>query len=393
MRRDDQPADLALPEAGLATSPAREQAAAPAGAPCVELAIVVPTFNERGNIGELVRRLGRVLEGRHWEVIFVDDDSPDGTAEAVRDLAQRDTRVRCLHRIGRRGLSRAVIEGILSTSAPHIVVMDADLQHDEGLVPAMLERMQREPLDLVVGSRYCAGGSIGQWDGTRARMSRLATALARLVVKAELTDPMSGFFIVRREAFHAAVRQLSGEGYKILLDVMASSPQALRFAELPYEFRQRFAGESKLDTAVVWQYLLLIIDKRLGHIVPARFVLFAAVGASGLLVHFAVLSTLFHGLGSPFTVAQAMATMVAMTSNYAINNVLTYRDSRRRGLRFLTGLLSFYVVCGLGAVANVGVANVAFANQHAWWLSAAAGVLVGTVWNYAATSVFTWGKR
>jgi dolichol-phosphate mannosyltransferase len=260
-------------------------------------------------------------------------------------------------------------------------------------VPAMLDRMQREPIDLAVGSRYCAGGSIGQWDGTRARMSRLATALARLVVKAELTDPMSGFFIVRREAFHAAVRQLSGEGYKILLDMMASSPKPLRFAELPYEFRQRFAGESKLDTAVVWQYLLLIIDKRLGHIVPARFVLFAAVGASGLLVHFAVLSTLFHGMATPFTVAQAIATMVAMTSNYAINNVLTYRDSRRRGMRFLTGLLSFYVVCGLGAVANVGVANVAFANQHAWWLSAAAGVLVGTVWNYAATSVFTWGKR
>jgi dolichol-phosphate mannosyltransferase len=174
---------------------------------------------------------------------------------------------------------------------------------------------------------------------------------------------------------------------------MASSPRPMRFAELPYQFRPRLAGQSKLDSAMVWQYLLLIIDKRLGHIVPARFVLFAAVGVSGLLVHFAVLSLLFRGMGTDFAVAQAAPTVVAMTSNYALNNILTYRDSRRRGLRFLTGLLSFYLVCGLGAVANVGVANVAFANQHAWWLSAFAGVLVGTVWNYAITSVFTWGKR
>jgi dolichol-phosphate mannosyltransferase len=359
----------------------------------VELAIVVPTFNERGNVIELVHRLDRVLEGRQWEVIFVDDDSPDETAQAVRELAQTHPRVRCLQRIGRRGLSRAVIEGILSTAAPCIAVMDADLQHDETLLPAMIDRLQNEPLDLVVGSRYCSGGSIGAWDGKRARMSRLATALARLVVKAELSDPMSGFFIVRREAFHGAVRRLSGEGYKILLDLMASSPRPLRFAELPYQFRPRFAGQSKLDSAVVWQYLLLIIDKRLGHIVPARFVLFSTVGMSGLLVHFAVLSLLFRGMGNDFAVAQAAATVVAMTSNYAINNILTYRDSRRRGLRFLTGLLSFYLVCGLGAVANVGVASVAFTNQHAWWLSAFAGVLVGTVWNYAITSVFTWGKR
>ncbi|MDE2397463.1 MAG: GtrA family protein, partial [Burkholderiales bacterium] len=259
--------------------------------------------------------------------------------------------------------------------------------------PAMVDRMCDEGLDLVVGSRYCLGGSVEGWDGGRARMSRLATRLAHWVVKAELGDPMSGFFVVRRDAFLGAVRQLSGEGYKILLDLFASAPTPLRFAELPYEFRSRFSGQSKLDSAVVWQYLLLLVDKKVGHLVPARFVLFAAVGFSGLFVHFLILSSLFRGLALAFPVAQACATVVAMTSNYAINNVLTYRDSRRRGWRFATGLLSFYLACGVGAVANVGVADVAFDRHYTWWLAAVAGVLVGTVWNYVATSVFTWGRR
>jgi len=358
-----------------------------------EVSIVVPTFNERDNIRELVNRLERVLSGRNWEVVFVDDDSPDQTSDIVRELAQSRANVRCLHRIARRGLSRAVIEGILSTSSPQIVVMDADLQHDERLLPAMIDRLRDDQLDIVVGSRYCAGGSLGDWDDARARMSRFATFLSRIIVKAELTDPMSGFFVVRREALHAAVRRLSGEGYKILLDFFASSPKTPRFAELPYQFQKRVAGESKLDSAVVWEYLLLIIDKRVGHLIPARFIMFSAVGFSGLFVHFLVLTGLYRGFAVAFATAQAIATVVAMTSNYAINNVLTYRDSRRRGWRFLTGLLSFYLACGIGAIANVGVASVAFASNYTWWLAAAAGVLVGTVWNYVASSVFTWGRR
>lgn len=359
----------------------------------IELAIIVPTFNERENIIELIGRLERVLQGLSWEVVFVDDDSPDETATVVRELAATHTNVRCVHRIGRRGLSRAVIEGVLATSAPLVAVMDADLQHDEALLPEMVERLRADGLDLVIGSRYCSGGSIGSWDTGRARKSRFATRLARFIVKANLTDPMSGFFMVRREAFMAAVRRLSGEGYKILLDMFASSPRPLRFTELPYVFRLRVAGESKLDSAVVWEYLLLILDKKFGHLLPARFVLFSIVGLSGVAVHFTVLYSLFRGFAVAFAAAQTAATMVAMTSNYTINNLLTYRDSRRRGWRFLTGLLSFYLVCGIGAVANVGVANFVFGRDYTWWLAGVAGVLVGTVWNYVASSIFTWGRR
>jgi dolichol-phosphate mannosyltransferase len=358
-----------------------------------ELAIVVPTFNERDNVAELISRLERVLSGIRWEVVFVDDDSPDSTSDLVRDLAQAKSHVRCVHRIGRRGLSRAVIEGILATSAPYIAVMDADLQHDETVLPTMLDKLRSGDLDIVVGSRYCAGGSLGQLDTSRAAMSRLATTLSRLIVTSELTDPMSGFFMIRRDAFFKAVRRLSGEGYKILLDLFASSRTAMRFVEVPYTFRSRIAGESKLDSAVLWEYLLLIIDKSIGHIVPARFVMFSLVGFSGVFVHFLALWLAHRVMAIDFAVSQSVATFVAMTSNYTLNNFLTYRDRRRRGARFFTGLLTFYCVCSIGVIANVGVANFVFSREYTWWFAGGAGALVGTVWNYAASAIFTWGRK
>jgi dolichol-phosphate mannosyltransferase len=360
----------------------------------VELAIVVPTYNERANVAELVRRLEGVLAGLSWEVVFVDDDSPDDTATVVRSLARKRAHVRGILRIGRRGLSRAVVEGVLSTSAPLLAVMDADLQHDESLLPRMLALLHDDArVDVVVGSRYVAGGEAASLGHERLRMSRWANRLAGLTLDVELADPMSGYFVIRREAFDAAVHRLSGEGYKVLLDILASSARPLRVVELPYRFRARHAGESKLDTAVKWEYLLLLLDKRVGRIVPARFVMFAAVGASGVLVHVAVLWVLFRGLSTDFGVAQGTATLVAMTTNYALNNLLTYRDRRHRGLGWLGGLLSFYAICGLGVVANVGVANAMFERQEGWLLAAAAGALVGTVWNYIATSAVTWRRQ
>ena len=359
----------------------------------IELSIVVPTFNEKDNVEKLIERIEQVLPDRKWEIIFVDDDSPDGTADFVRRLARSKPYVRCHQRIGRRGLSKALIDGILSSSAPVIVVMDADLQHDETILPTMLDRIRNGEAEIVVGSRYCAGGSIGAWNSQRAAMSRLATLLSRTIVTSHLTDPMSGFFMLRRETFHRIVRRLSGEGYKILLDLFASSPEPLRFVEVPYTFRERTAGESKVDTAVAWEYLLLVADKKFGHILPARFILFSLVGLSGVVVHFLALATTFKFVGLQFSIAQTIATLSAMTSNFAFNNILTYRDMRLRGSRFLTGLFTFYLVCGIGVIANVGVANFVFQRDYTWWLAGGAGALVGTVWNYAASSIFTWGRQ
>lgn len=365
-----------------------------------DLTVVIPTLNERENIQPLLERLDLALAGTRWEVIFVDDDSKDGTPETVREIGRNDPRVRCLQRIGRRGLSTACIEGILASASPFVAVMDADLQHDESLLPGMLNVLRHEPCDIVVGSRYIAGGGVGAWDKTRAGMSGLATKLSRLICKTEIADPMSGFFMLRRDVFESAMRNLSGQGFKILLDLLASLPSPPRLKELPYQFRTRRYGESKLDTMVAWEFGMLLADKLVGHIVPVRFALFAMIGAIGVVVDLIVLSfALAAGFG--FIAAQAIATLVAMTSNFFLNNFFTYRDRRLKGWRLWRGLFSFYVICALGAVANVGFAAFVFVGDARWlagvkgipWLASLAGVIVGSVWNYAVSSVFTWKRK
>jgi dolichol-phosphate mannosyltransferase len=358
-----------------------------------DLTVIVPTFNERENLAPLLQRIDTVLAGTDWEVIFVDDDSPDGTAAEIRAIARRDPRVRCLQRIGRRGLSTACIEGILASAAPYIAVMDADLQHDEALLPRMLASLRGEDYDLVVGSRYVAGGGSAGLDRRRARISATATRLSRLITKIEIADPMSGFFMLRRELFEDAVHRLSGQGFKILLDLLASASRPPRIQELAYEFRARQYGESKLDTLVAWEFAMLLADKLIGHLVPVRFALFAFIGGLGVFLNLAVLWAGLNLLGLSFIAAQSVGTVAAMTSNFFLNNLFTYRDKRLKGWRVVKGLFSFYVICSIGAVANVGIAAYIFAEQHAWWLAGIAGIIVGSVWNYAVSAAFTWRTR
>jgi dolichol-phosphate mannosyltransferase len=361
--------------------------AAPAA---LQLSIVVPTFNERQNVREFIARLEVALRGISWELIFVDDDSPDGTSAEVKAIAVRDSRIRCLRRIGRRGLSSACIEGMLAAAAPTLVVMDADLQHDETKIPAMLEALESHNAQLVIASRYTAGGGVGEWDKTRAYMSRLATRLSRLVCRQEISDPMSGFFMIRADALERCVHDLSGKGFKILLDIVASTRDGLCVAEVPYSFRERLHGESKLDSLVVWDFGMLLAEKTIGKYIPVRFVAFTLVGGAGVLVHMAILAALRMTQMS-FTTAQGVATIVAMVFNFWLNNLLTYRDRRLRGTRWLTGLLSFMLACGLGAVANVGIASYLFKSNAQWVVAALAGIAVGAVWNYAITQLYTWG--
>ena len=377
------PKNPAMPRSREAEISARPAVAA-------ELSVVIPTLNERDNVPLIVERLNRALDGIAWEVIFVDDDSPDGTAEAARMLARRQGNIRCLQRIGRRGLASACIEGMLASSAPYLAVMDGDLQHDEGLLPRMFAKIKAERLDVVVASRHVADGSLGNFEASRVAISNFATRLSRLVVKADLTDPMSGFFVIERSAFDGAMRRLSGQGFKILLDLFASTPRPFIFAELPLHFRERLHGESKLDALVAWEYLMLLLQKLLGPAVPVRFLLFSLIGGLGVGVHLTTLWSVLHV--APFATAQATATVVAMTFNFLLNNLFTYRDRRLKGWRILSGLGSFYAVCGLGAVANVGVAA-SIAGAHSWWLAGLAGAAVSAVWNYAMSSIFTWSVR
>ena len=358
--------------------------------PGAELSLIVPTFNERKNVPELVRLLRNCLGTCSWEVIFVDDDSPDGTADIVREIAQHDHRIRCIQRIGRRGLSSACIEGMLASSSPYLAVMDGDLQHDEQLLLPMLDTLKNGEEDIVVGSRYVSGGGTEGWDNARLHMSRLATWVSRMVLRADLKDPMSGFFMIRREAFAAAERNLSVIGFKILLDLFASSPQPLRFKELPYQFRSRHEGESKLDSRAKWDYGMLLLDKLIGHHVPIRFIAFTLVGSLGVLVHLVVLTFLFKVLLLGFISSQLVATVVAMTTNYAVNNMVTYRDVQLRGWNWLRGWVVFTLTCSVGTVANVGIAAYLFDHRAGWTVAALAGIMVGAVWNYAVTKAYTW---
>ena len=361
----------------------------------LDVAVVIPTFNERGNVPLLVEKLDAALAGLSWEAIFVDDDSPDGTADAARDLARRDRRVRVIQRIGRRGLSSATIEGMCATAAPLVAVIDGDLQHDETVLPAMAQALQADPaLDLVVGSRFVAGGGTGDWDKDRVAKSAFATRLSRQVLKADLSDPMSGFFMLRTGLVRELVPHLSAIGFKILLDIMTNAPRPLRFEELPYTFRVRTEGESKLDHVVAMEFLIALYDRIMGRFVPVRFAMFSAIGAVGALVHFVVLGLLFRELRVVFVTATIAATAVAMTFNFFLNNALTYRDTRLTGARALfDGWVSFCAVCSVGAVANVGVAAFLYdARSDTWIVSALAGIAVSAVWNFALSSRFVWGR-
>lgn len=354
-----------------------------------ELSVIVPTLNEAQNVPIMVERLAQALAGVRWEVIFVDDNSRDGTTAAVRRIAQADPRVRCLRRIGRRGLSGACIEGMLASSAAVVAVVDGDLQHDETQLPRMLESL-RQGADLVVGTRFAAGGTAESgFSRVRHWGSQVATGTARRLLGVRLSDPMSGFFMMRRDLFDALAPRLSTFGFKVLLDIVASSPQPLKIVELPFEFRARRHGQSKLDSLVVLEYLGLVLAKLSGDWVSIRFLLFALIGATGLFVHLAALQQALS-FGLSFDWAQTVAAFVAMTSNFFLNNQLTYRDRRLHGLAALRGLVTFYAVCSVGTIANVGVANWVYGTRPSWWLAGTAGALMGVVFNYAASSALTW---
>lgn len=363
--------------------------AAPARESEVVLTVVVPTFNERDNVRPLFERLEHALAGLAWRLIFVDDDSPDGTAEQALALARADARVTCLRRIGRRGLAGAVLEGILVSVSPYVAVIDADLQHDETLLPAMLAAAEGGA-ELVVGSRYLgpSGPSMGLTP-LRQAGSRLAARLGRGVLRADLTDPVSGFFLCRRLIVERVAPRLSREGFKILFDIIASQPAPLRIVELPYAFAPRQSGASKLDRRVVVEYLGLLLARLSGNLLPPRALMFGVVGASGLVVNLAAVKG-FLLLGRGFAIAQALAALMAMTSNFLINNAVTYRDRRLAGVALFTGYLRFCGLCSVGLVANVAVADFAYRHAAPWWAASAGGAVFGAVWNYVTTSLAVW---
>jgi dolichol-phosphate mannosyltransferase len=381
--------ELGSTASGLTT----KTSAPPPDAPALDLAIILPTYNERENIPLVITRLNDALRGLAWEAIFVDDDSPDGTANVISAQARWDSRIRLIHRVGRRGLSSACIEGMMSTSALVVAVMDADLQHDESILPRMLDRLREDSLDVVVGTRNSDGGSMGEFGPWRVKLSRMGEKISQSVCHCKLTDPMSGFFMLRRSLLLDVVRDLQGEGFKILVDLLASSHFPLRVGEVGYKFRARRFGESKLDVVVGLEYLLLIVNKRLGGIVPLPLALYTLVGGIGLATHLAVFLFISHFFASSFVTAQVSATFVAMTENFVLNNLITFRSRRLRGRQMLIGAARFVTACSFGALANIVFARALWQGGVEWYLAGFAGIVLGSVWNLSVSSLVTWGMR
>jgi dolichol-phosphate mannosyltransferase len=359
-----------------------------------ELSVVVPCYNERANVAPMIARLGATLQGVAWEAIFVDDDSPDGTADAVRAAAATDPRIRCILRVGRRGLASAVIEGALASSAKYVAVIDGDLQHDETRLPVMLAALRAGDADLVVASRFAEGGdAAGLSSGFRHTLSATAIRMAGALLPVRLTDPMSGFFMLRQDMFEAIAPRLTGQGFKILLDLLLSAPTKPRVTEIGATFRPRTEGESKLSPLVMVQFGALLIDKALNGVVPLRFLSFALVGGFGVLVNLAVLYAV-SAAGAGFDSAQVTGTVAAMVANFQLNNLITYRDQRLKGARLWRGLFLFMLVCGVGAIANVGIARALYhAHTTGPTPAAALGAIIGVVWNYTMSNTLVWGRR
>ena len=381
-----------------------DAAAAQASKP-LELAVVLPTYNERKNLETMIDRLDKALKGVAWEAIFVDDNSPDGTSDEARNLSLRDPRVRCIQRIGRRGLASAAIEGMCSTAAPVVAVMDADHQHDPELLPQMLKAIASGEYDLAYASRFAEGASTEAWGRPdRVKASGIANRIANKVTGVDLTDPMSGFFMLPTKILRADAHRLSGVGFKILLDILATVDAPLRVKEFPLNFAARAEGESKLDRTVVFEFLIGLYDKWLGRFIPTRFALFGTVGGLGAVLHMTVLALVLHLFGAEFAMShypkeaafitgQTIAAIVAMTFNFVLNNELTYADKRLRGFGpLMRGWAQFALTCAFGMIANIGASTALVRIGFHDYAAAIIGIVLASVWNFALSNKFVWGK-
>ncbi len=363
----------------------------------IQLSVVVPTFNESENVPEMVRRLDETLSDLSWEIIFVDDASPDGTADVVRSLARHDRRVRLISRHNRRGLASAVIEGALAASAEIVAVMDGDLQHDESVLPGMYRKVADGEAEIVSASRFLReDGADGLSSNTRVAISNSGIRLSNAMFRLDMTDPLTGFFVVRRNVVRRALPDLSELGFKVLMDLIISAKPRPKVAEVPFRFRSRVHGESKLDNRVMYDFFLFFVEKKIAKLLPlpARFLSFAFINSIGILVHLAILVPLVSLAGAAFATGQFVATLVAMFFNYTANNLVTYRDRQLKGANFYFGFIVFGVLCSLGVLANVGVSTVLHQDypQLVYLLPAVAGALITVVWNYVATQAFVWGR-
>lgn len=363
----------------------------------IALSVIVPTYNERDNVAAIVGKLDCVLQFLPWEVIFVDDASPDDTAHVVREIARVDRRVRLISRHNRRGLSSAVIEGGLAAAGEVIAVMDGDLQHDEGILPELYRRVAEGEADIASASRFLEDhASEGLANDTRLQISHTGISAANKFFGLHLTDPLTGFFAMRRADLERTAPDLSGLGFKILLDLITSMDPAPRVSEVPFRFRPRVAGESKLDHRVMYDFGLFFLERSVSRVVPipGTWLSLAVVSALGVVIHLALIVPAVSVLGVPFIPAQLAATLVSLFATFSMNNLLSRGDSTLQGRRFWMGFAVFGLLSAAGVAANVGVAALIHtgSNHLVYVVPAIAGAIISVPWNFAANKAFAYGK-
>lgn len=358
----------------------------------IAVSIILPTYNESKNVPIIVDRIAQVLNPLcTFEVLVVDDNSPDGTWALAEELSQQRPWLRSIRRMQNKGLSPAVVDGFSLAKGQRLIVMDADLQHDEQALSKFIEAFQQGS-QLVVGSRKVDGGGVEDWSVLRQFVSWFATRLAHFVLPLQVTDPMSGFFGITRKLHETLTPQVNPKGFKILLEYLART-QAADVREVGYTFRGRQHGESKLSNDVIYDYLEALWGlSKLSNILSWRFLNYFLVGCVGMVVNLSILRILTHYGNAQESFALMVAVEASIISNFFLNNSITFRKHRFKGMfKTLRGLLMFNAICATGAFINHSLAlNMRNAEMANIYFATAAGYLVATVWNYVVNTHVCW---
>jgi dolichol-phosphate mannosyltransferase len=358
------------------------------------ISIILPTLNEVDNICSIIKKIINLSGNFLIEIIVVDDASTDGTTSLVKKLSQEDNRIRLINRYGRNGLSSAIKEGTLSASGDVIAVMDTDGQHQVESLYEAIEELLVADKDLIIGSRFLNSSLISGLSDKRKKGSLLANSLAKFSLSREyskLTDIMSGFIVFKSQTVLKLVERIDVNGFKFLYELLSVSKGTLDCNEIPLNFMPRKFGESKLDIAIVWDFLVSLIHSLSNRLIPRKAISFAFVGITGVLVQFLISYSFMWLLGFSFQNVLPIAVVSAATSNYLVNNWLTFRVNRLRNKALFVGLLKFLLVSSLPIIANVGLASSFYKLiSPNTFFSQLAGIIVVFIWNYAASSKLVW---
>ena len=358
------------------------------------ISIIIPTFNEIQNIIPLVQKIKVSLNSKiNWEIIFVDDNSPDKTYEKIKSLKKDYSNIKVIKRLNERGLAGAVLTGLNSCSYEQIIIMDADLQHDPIFILKLLNKMYQNEASIVVASRFIKDSKSNNFHILREIGSKTMIKVFNLFSSIKLYDPMSGFFIIKKDLFLKISKNLSSDGYKILADIILNIPKNVKVSQIPIDFKQRHAGESKMNLKVLWDLLLVIIHSFLKKYVPREYLSYIGVGMIGLSFHVMSLYLLYKIIDISFLISHLIATLIAIFVNYTLNNILTFYNNNLMGIKWLLGLINYYIFCSYGIFISFAIAKTLIGFNFNWFIAGLVGAFTASVWNFSMSKFIIWHKK